>query len=301
MKIGRENSRLSKKLENREAKLRVCQAELGVCRAELSRCQKELHKSDQKICELTKSKDKYKADLKITKDELSEVKKGYFGQTSESIKRHKYSELVVKMCAGFVIKRHCSLRTSVGILNDVNDLLDLQIPEIPSYVSVKNWIEKSGYHIYENTTPEGFEDGYAVITDESMVVGSQKLLLTLGVPSSKETDAALTYGDVYVLDMSVQSSWNSESIGGVLETVTKKVGQSPDYGVSDNASTITKAFRIKEVTHHCDVGHTAALCIQHVYEHDEEFKAFTKAVNDVKSREVMRHKIYTSLVKVRRI
>ncbi|MDR1924028.1 MAG: hypothetical protein LBQ66_06610, partial [Planctomycetaceae bacterium] len=32
----------------------------------------------------------------------------------------------------------------------------------------------------------------------------------------------------------------------------------------------------------------SALCAQHVYEHDEEFKSFTKAVNDVKSREVMR-------------
>jgi hypothetical protein len=53
-----------------------------------------------------------------------------------------------------------------------------------------------------------------------MMIDRPKLLLTLGVPSSKSSEDALTFGDVTVLDMSVQSSWNSAGVGSVLVKIT---------------------------------------------------------------------------------
>jgi hypothetical protein len=175
----------------------------------------------------------------------------------------------------------------------LNDELNWQLPSVPNYTSVKNWLEKSGYYTYHASPPEAFlRNGYALIIDESMMIGSQKLLLTLGVSALKNKSDALDFGDVTVLDISVRASWNSESIGEVLERIKAKISRLPDYCVSDNASTIMKAVRGKCIVHHCDVGHSVALCLQHVYENDVEFKLFLKELNDVKSREVMRSTAY---------
>jgi hypothetical protein len=74
--------------------------------------------------------------------------------------------------------------------------------------------------------------------DESMTVGSEKLLLTSGAAPEKRGDKSLTEGDVRVLDMSVKRSWNSAGIGEVCEKTEEKMQPAPAYTVSDNAGTI---------------------------------------------------------------
>jgi hypothetical protein len=102
----------------------------------------------------------------------------------------------------------------------------------------------------------------------------------------------LTAGDIRVLDMSVNTSWNSTKIEEVFETVETKMGSSPSYVVSDNASTISKAVRRKGYTHVRDIGHSFGLLIQQVYEKAKDFQSFTKSVSAVKFREIMRPSAY---------
>jgi hypothetical protein len=174
----------------------------------------------------------------------------------------------------------------------LNRYLGWHLESIPSPNSIKNWAQKSGYAIYEEADSKDFPAGYATIVDESMMVGSEKLLLTLGVPAAKTKDEALCEGDVQVLNMSVKSSWNSLSIGEVFEEVADKMNGSPAYVVSDNASTISKAVRDKGYIHLRDVGHTFGLFVQQTYEKEEDFQLFMKDVNGVKFREVMRPTAY---------
>jgi hypothetical protein len=180
----------------------------------------------------------------------------------------------------------------VQVLTLLNDIQHWHLEEIPGANSISNRVQKSGYCVYKETGGKDFPEGYATIADESMMIGSEKLLLTLGVPPVKQGAASLQQGDVRVLDMSVRRSWNGASISAVFTGVEEKMGSPPAYVVSDNASTLSKAAQAKGYAHVRDVGHSIGLFLQQVYEKQEDFRCFMKGVNEVKFREVMRSTAY---------
>lgn len=212
--------------------------------------------------------------------------------TQQSIDRHKYSDLIVSICVDTYIVCRCGLRTTCRIMKYLNERLGWGLTDIPSMGSVKNWVEKSGYSIYKEPSLEYQEDNYALITDESMMLGSEKMLLTLGVKANKYKSSALTQQDVDILDISVERSWNAEKIAGVLTKIEDKLEKKPSYVVSDNACTISKAVRTQGYKHIRDVGHTLAMFIERKYKNDASFKAYTKALSEVKLRENMRPASY---------
>jgi hypothetical protein len=200
--------------------------------------------------------------------------------------------VLVKLAIGLVMTCGCSLRSTVKALRLLNELFGWELPVVPCFRSVQNWLEKSGYAVYTEPHTEEFSEGYACIVDESMMMGSQKLLLTLGVSPSKSSETALTFGEVTVLDMSVQSSWTSAGVSGVLAGITSTLEQPPAYVISDNASILCKAFFDNHYVHVQDVGHTLALSLEHVYKKDALFQEMVKEIAAVKSREVMRPTAY---------
>jgi hypothetical protein len=180
----------------------------------------------------------------------------------------------------------------VKILEVLNTAFQWQAEELPSYNSIASWVQKSGYCVYDDTGADDFTEDYAAIVDESMMVGSEKLLLTVGIPAAKTTDTSLTEGEVKILNMSVNTSWNSASIGEVFAQVEEKMEAPPAYVISDNASTISKAVRDKGYTHLRDVGHTFGLFMQKIYEKAEVFQSLMDEISGVKFKEVMRPPAY---------
>jgi len=174
----------------------------------------------------------------------------------------------------------------------LNNKLQWGLEEVPCYVSIKNWVEKSGYLIYCDSELRTQSSDYATIVDESMMIGSEKLLLTLGVKSDKTDARPLIFNDVDVLDISVQKSWNSTSIAAVFTKIEEKMGRFPAYVISDNASTITKAIRDKSYIHIRDVSHTMSMFVERQYKNDVSFIAFTKEIAAVKFKEIMRPSSY---------
>lgn len=164
--------------------------------------------------------------------------------------------------------------------------------DLPSMGSIKNWVEKSGYYIYNEPTEKFENDDYAIITDESMMLGSEKLLLTLGVKANKSNNTALTYHDTEILDISVKRSWNSKRIAGVLTNIEQKTKKAPSYVISDNATTISKAVKDLGQTHIRDVSHSLAMFIERKYKNNDSFIAYTKAIAGVKFRENMKPASY---------
>jgi hypothetical protein len=59
---------------------------------------------------------------------------------------------------------------------------------IPCPNTVENRVKKSGYSIY-HTVEKG--NPYAAIVDESMMPGSEKMLMVLGTDSSRQYEGAL--------------------------------------------------------------------------------------------------------------
>jgi hypothetical protein len=142
----------------------------------------------------------------------------------------------------------------------LNGLLGWGFKDIPSASSIENWVKKSGYGIYHSPKKPETEQAkaYAEIMDESMMPGSEKMVLTPGVDAEKKTEKALCRRDVSVLNIPVASGWNSESIKEELEETEKKWVR-PPYVISDNDSKLSRAIREKAYIHIRDTGHTMAL------------------------------------------
>jgi len=65
------------------------------------------------------------------------------------------------------------------------------------------------------------------------MLGSEKMLLALGVEAEKPDNDALKHDDVKVLNIAVDNKWNSETAKENLEETEKKVGHRPLYAISD--------------------------------------------------------------------
>jgi hypothetical protein len=214
--------------------------------------------------------------------------------SQQSIDRHKYTDFVVLLCVEIYMRCGCGFRKSSDLFGYLNELMGWGFKDIPCANSIENWVKKSGFNIYHS--PEKPETSktkaYAEIIDESMMLGSEKMLLTLGIDAEKETEGALSRRDISVLNISVASGWNSASIKEEMEETEKKMGQAPLYVVSDNDSKLNKAIKEKSYIHIRDIGHTMALLIERVYKEAKDFKEYTSCLSAVKVREVMRATSY---------
>ena len=124
-----------------------------------------------------------------------------------------------------------------------------------------------------------------------MMIGSQKLLMTLGV-NAKHNGKPLTHGDVEVLGMNVRSSWNSNAITAELEDISKKAGHNPSYAITDNAGSMNKGVVGFNLLHIRDISHTLGVIMKRIYDKDEEFNSYTKEIAQVKFKEVMNSVAY---------
>jgi hypothetical protein len=125
-----------------------------------------------------------------------------------------------------------------------------------------------------------------------MMAGSQKLMASPVVKARKSGDKALRFECLKISDISVRSSWAATAIGEVIKKVSSKQGSSPEYIISDNAGTITKAVRYQSSVHIPAPGHTLSLFVERVYKNDAGFKSFYRDITKVKFREIMRPAAY---------
>lgn len=211
---------------------------------------------------------------------------------SEGIQGHKYSRHVVSLCISLYALSGCSLRGVIRVLMCLQLELGLKIEEIPSKSTVQNWIQKVGYYEYTHYGESTYEGGYALIIDECMVIGQQRMVVALGLPSIKIEEEATKLGDVRVLYIAVESSWDYKEIEKLLQKVTEKMGKSPDYVISDGAGNLKKGIKEANLVRLCDIGHEIGKFLEQTYSKNEEYNAFTKAAALVKYKEVMKDTSY---------
>jgi hypothetical protein len=189
------------------------------------------------------------------------------------------------------VKSGCGFRGVVTTLSILNEHLGWGLVDIPNRNSIENWVKKSGLSIYREPESEITRSGYAMIVDESMMIGSQKMLLTLGI-KAEHRGKPLSHGDVEVLGMNVRSSWNGDAIRSVLEDISRRLNLPPLYVISDNASIMNNGIGKFNVLHVKDISHTLGMFMERVYGKDEEFNAYMKELSGVKFREVMKPVAY---------
>lgn len=164
----------------------------------------------------------------------------------------------------------CGLRSVVEIMKVLNDVFDNFLGEVPCYNTIRIWMEKCGLKVY-NVAGESIKGiDYALITDESMMIGREKLLVTLAV-SAKHLGRPLSCEDVSVVDIAVAESWNGENVGVQLQKASEKVGYNPDYVTTDNGSIMNKGVRCAKMIHHHDISHSLAMYAERAYGKEVDF------------------------------
>ena len=163
----------------------------------------------------------------------------------------------------------------------INETFQGIFEKIPGYNTIEDWVKKFSLDAY-NSSGESFEGkDYANVIDESMMIGSEKLLVTLGVPAAHQGHP-LRHSDASVIDMSVSSSWTGDGVKNQLEKATKKVGHQPKYVISDNASIMNKGIRLSGINHHRDISHSLGMYLERTYKQASDFQAYIKSMADVK-------------------
>ena len=159
----------------------------------------------------------------------------------------------------------------------LNEFTDNAFGKVPVHTTVGDWTKELGLSVYEAAPGALRGNPYAIIIDESMMIGSQKLLLLLAAPAINE-GRAVCEKDIVVLGVYVAKSWNGDSIQRAIEETVKKVGTAPEYIISDNGSTICKAVRGTGYDHHLDVSHSLGMFLERTYKEDPEYTGLSKLV-----------------------
>ncbi len=171
----------------------------------------------------------------------------------------------------------------VNGLEVINEVFKGVLGDIPCHNTINNWVKKCGLNVYESSGDVMCDTAYAAIVDESMMIGEEKLLFTLGIPALHQ-ERPLRSDDAQILDIAVAKSWNGEGIKKRLDMVAKKVGHPPGYVISDNASIMKKGIREAKIKHQRDISHSLGMYLERAYKHETDFKNFTKLMSQAKAK-----------------
>ncbi len=180
-------------------------------------------------------------------------------------------------------RTNCGFRHIVKALEVINEVFEGVLGEIPCHNTISNWVKKCGLNVYENSCDMMRDTNYAAIVDESMMIGEEKLLFTVGVPALHQ-ERPLRSDDAQILDIAVAKSWNGEGIKRHLDIVAKKVGHRPNYVISDNASIMKKGISEAKIKHQRDISHSLGMYLERAYKDETDFKHYTKLMSQAKAK-----------------
>lgn len=143
-----------------------------------------------------------------------------------------------------------------------------------------------------NHTPQAFKDeDYAAVTDECMMIGSEKLLPVLAVPAEHQ-GRPLQLNDVKVVSFNVKSGWDAQTVSDALKESAVSMGKAPSYVITDNDSKMRKAVALSSYTRHRDISHTLAMFMERIYKEDVSFQDFNNNIATCKQQNCMKEVAY---------
>lgn len=242
----------------------------------------------KRIKEILISRDRIRAKYKsvqlenrqLAKD-LKELKRG----EATKIKEHSYTAEEVNFFLNLRILGGCSLRGCLRVLEVLNVVLHLAYKK-PSPSTIRMWEIKMGYEkinqIYSDTDSE-----WVLIIDESVSVGSQKILLLIGVDLKEyKFGSPLRISDVEVLGLWIGKSWKGEQIDEKLALILKRHYKFK-YACSDNGNNLRKVLKINNLTHIEDCGHCLGKLLEKRYKKDSLYERFCIEKNRFRRQNVL--------------
>jgi hypothetical protein len=198
--------------------------------------------------------------------------------TSEKAKFHQYSLVLVGLLLDFQRYGTLSLRGCRHCLGCL--LLSMGLNgRIPSHSSIRNWSCKHGYNRLLATQKQ--EGECVVYVDESIVFGSEKILLILGISKDKiPLDRGVSHTDMDVLYVGYSHEWKAESIADELQKIAKY--KEISYVVSDEGLNLRKSYNFCNYVHIEDCTHIFANYLKKIYGEDSTFESFRKLIGKLR-------------------
>lgn len=235
---------------------------------------------------LLKEQKKQIATLQISR---AKWKTEYYALKSEQsispikVARHSYDGKIIWLCVWLQIFGNLSFRGGRQVVVALSLYLGVELRS-PSAQIIRIWVIKYGYFRYSQ--PKDTESKWALIVDESVVIGQERFLLVLGVDINKWCfEKPLSSSDVEVLGLHIGSSWKSEAISKEIETLKKQYQIS--YVISDEGHNLQATWKKQGLLAIADCTHFWAKSLERIYKEDSDYKAFCVAVTDLRKRLIL--------------
>ena len=160
---------------------------------------------------------------------------------------------------------------------------------VPCWQTGRDWLLKLG--LYKLNEPKEYSDDWIWITDHSIQLGAEKVLLVLGIRERHiPAGRALTFDDLTTLGLYISKSTNAEVVKAQLSEVAKKYG-SPMHIVSDGGPDLKKGIDdfIESSSHTSfiyDIKHKIAVYLKKLLGKNDSFLSFCELA--AKSQSYMR-------------
>jgi hypothetical protein len=224
--------------------------------------------------ELEKSRDLWKRKSQMLKEQV----KTLTITSGKKAKGHQYSLLLVMLVVELQKYGTMSLRGCRHCIKNMLLIMGMS-GRLPSHSSIRNWVCKSGYYRVKTSGEVGSKQ--ILYVDESIVFGSEKILLILGIGSqSVPQDRSVSHSDIEVLYVGVSQTWKSEAISAQIELINKTRGIS--YIVSDEGLNLCKSYKMGNHVHIEDCTHVLANHLKHIYQKDSRFEDFRKLIGQLR-------------------
>ena len=236
------------------------------------------NKRDQKrIRELERSRDKWKNKC-LSRPALPTP----CGADYQKVARHTYDSGLIWLCLYMHLVGRSSLRSCRQVVVALGIYLG-KTTRIPCPATIRGWVCKYGYYHYQQPK-EGQQ--WAIIVDESVCIGQERLLLILGVDVAKwDFKRPLESADVEVLSLAVATSWTAPAIGAQIQALTERL--TIVYSLSDAGNNLVATWKARNMLYISDCTHLWAKSLERVYKEDVDFRAFMQAVTALRKRWIL--------------
>lgn len=262
---------------------------------ELSELRAERRKLRKDTKRITASRDKWK-------DEAVKYRRSYKALTSkvllnnsgeieqEKPKRHHYTRWLITLVVVLRIYCNCSYGSIEKALLILRSDYGLGLNENlanPCKNTMQNWVSKIGFYYLQQTDNEFFKQELCLIIDESVRVGTEKLLMVLACPLNKIRNDDLRKEDVRVVGVRGSNTWKGNEIAEFVSQIMSEKGLKVGYILSDEGNNLVKASKLLDLPHLPDISHLIATCLKKTFKDKEEFKLFSTAVNKCQAKLAM--------------
>jgi hypothetical protein len=197
---------------------------------------------------------------------------------------HKYPAQMIAL-AVFIVINGGSLRCAAASAQFLARLMEWPMPDLPSPVTVRNWVLRCGLHALQSV--RDWQGEMVLVMDESIQIGTEKLILLLGIPLSKDhcRCTPLTSEDVRVLGMEVQHSWTGDLIADFVRRTLASIPKlKVAYFISDRGTSMLAAIRQLGYSWVSDCSHEMMNAVKDIFKDDKALQELCAAIGALRSR-----------------